>query len=247
MNKRIFSLVCTALYALLAVSIHCSDQKAYDVGNKSICGTNEINKSNEKNSIESKFEIQLKNNNPKYDEEDDKGFNCFNIFKRNKKNKRTKTTPYSKVPLTHLYNQITEAPSSNNEPLPMASLQIQKTLRAFSTKNPYNSKMLSLSKGLSSGDQISDANELCTLVASMLRNSTLNIDPKYINNLFTLPYDKKSEGEQLSNNNESVLKEPFMVGNNKHAFFKNGSEALKLLSRFKENLDNDPSKLKLSE
>ncbi|SCL83941.1 Plasmodium yoelii subtelomeric region (PYST-C1), putative, partial [Plasmodium chabaudi adami] len=114
MNKRIFILVCIALYALLAVSIQCSEQKAYDVGNKSICGTNEINKSNEENSIESKGETQLKNNNPKYDKDDeyDNGFNCFNIFKRNKKNKRTKTTPYSKVPLTHLYNQIAEAPSS---------------------------------------------------------------------------------------------------------------------------------------
>ncbi|SCL97797.1 hypothetical protein PCHDK_000556800 [Plasmodium chabaudi adami] len=27
MNKRIFSLVCIVLYALLAVSIHCSEQK----------------------------------------------------------------------------------------------------------------------------------------------------------------------------------------------------------------------------
>ncbi|SCL83351.1 fam-c protein [Plasmodium chabaudi chabaudi] len=223
MNKRIFILVCIALYALLAVSIHCSEQKASDLGNKTICGIKEINKSNEKNSIESKFEIQLKNNNPKYDEEDDKGFNCFNIFKRNKKNKRTKTPSYSKVTSIYLHNQITEAPSSNNEFLPMTSLQIQKNLREFSTKNPYNSKMLSLSKGLSSGDQILDVNELRTLVAPILGISTISIDPKYINHLFTLPYDKKSEGEQLSNNNESALKEPFMVGNNKHGFFKNSS------------------------
>ncbi|CAD2102048.1 fam-c protein [Plasmodium vinckei] len=68
MNKRIFSIVCIVLYALLAASIHCSQQKASSVGNKKVRGTKETNKRNEKNDIESKCETQLKNNNP----EDDK-------------------------------------------------------------------------------------------------------------------------------------------------------------------------------
>ncbi|CAD2109212.1 fam-c protein [Plasmodium vinckei] len=63
MNKRIFSLVCITLYVLLAVSIHCSEQKVYNVGNKRIRGTKEINRRNEKNAIEFKCEIQLNNSN----------------------------------------------------------------------------------------------------------------------------------------------------------------------------------------
>ncbi|CAD2089274.1 fam-c protein [Plasmodium vinckei brucechwatti] len=65
MNKRIFSLVCIILYALLAASIHCSQQKASAVGNKRVRDTKEINKRNEKNDVESKCETQLKNNNHK--------------------------------------------------------------------------------------------------------------------------------------------------------------------------------------
>ncbi|CAD2100972.1 fam-c protein [Plasmodium vinckei petteri] len=50
MNKRIFSLVCIILYILVAVSIHCSEQK----------------KSNKKNGIKSKRKPQLNDNNNNY-------------------------------------------------------------------------------------------------------------------------------------------------------------------------------------
>ncbi|CAD2097693.1 fam-c protein [Plasmodium vinckei brucechwatti] len=70
MNKRIFSLVCIALYALLDASIYCSQQKESDARNKNVRGTKEINRSNEKNDIEFKRETQLKNNNTKNDEDD---------------------------------------------------------------------------------------------------------------------------------------------------------------------------------
>ncbi|CAD2098163.1 fam-c protein [Plasmodium vinckei] len=67
MNKKIFSLVCIALYALLDASIYCSQQKASGARNKSVRGTKEINRSNEKNDIEFKRETQLKNGNLRYD------------------------------------------------------------------------------------------------------------------------------------------------------------------------------------
>ncbi|CAD2100699.1 fam-c protein [Plasmodium vinckei petteri] len=41
MNRRIFSLVCIALYALLDASIYCSQQKESDARNKSVRGTKE--------------------------------------------------------------------------------------------------------------------------------------------------------------------------------------------------------------
>ncbi|SCL90265.1 fam-c protein, partial [Plasmodium chabaudi chabaudi] len=77
MNKRILSLVCIALYALLDVSVHCAQHKEYDVGNESARDTEEISRSNEKNGIKFNHKIQLKNNDPKDvddkdDEEDEK-------------------------------------------------------------------------------------------------------------------------------------------------------------------------------
>ncbi|CAD2107699.1 hypothetical protein YYG_00698 [Plasmodium vinckei petteri] len=74
MNKRISSLVCIVLYALLAVSIHCSEQKASDVGNKSVRDIKEINRGDEKSGIESKRETELnnKNNSDLKDDIDDK-------------------------------------------------------------------------------------------------------------------------------------------------------------------------------
>ncbi|SCL84935.1 fam-c protein [Plasmodium chabaudi adami] len=68
MNKRIFSLVCIVLYALLAVSIHCSEEKHdqyKESGLKSriIRAIKQIRRSNKKNDIESKREIQSNNNN----------------------------------------------------------------------------------------------------------------------------------------------------------------------------------------
>ncbi|SCL85946.1 hypothetical protein PCHAJ_000503400 [Plasmodium chabaudi chabaudi] len=42
MNKRVFSLVCIVLYAVLAVSIHCSQNKVSGAGNKNAHDTKEI-------------------------------------------------------------------------------------------------------------------------------------------------------------------------------------------------------------
>ncbi|VEV56190.1 fam-c protein [Plasmodium vinckei vinckei] len=70
MNKRIFSLVCIILYVLLAVSIHCSEQKS-DQSNTSglrsrvIRAIQKIKRSNKKNDIEPQRENQSNNNNNK--------------------------------------------------------------------------------------------------------------------------------------------------------------------------------------
>ncbi|CAD2085574.1 fam-c protein [Plasmodium vinckei brucechwatti] len=74
MNRRIFSLVCIALYALLDALIYCSEQKynrskTSGLKNRIICAVKKINRSYKKNGIESKRETQLNNNNnnhPKY-------------------------------------------------------------------------------------------------------------------------------------------------------------------------------------
>ncbi|CXJ06180.1 fam-c protein [Plasmodium berghei] len=65
MNKWIFSLICIVLYAILDVSIHCSEQKVSGVGSRSIRGIKKMNKSNEKIGTKFKCRTQLKNNNPK--------------------------------------------------------------------------------------------------------------------------------------------------------------------------------------
>ncbi|SCL89770.1 fam-c protein [Plasmodium chabaudi chabaudi] len=83
MNKRILSLVCIALYALLDVSVHCAQHKAFDAGNESARDAEEINRSNEKNGIKFNHRNPLKNKYPKdvdadddpdkyYEEEEDK-------------------------------------------------------------------------------------------------------------------------------------------------------------------------------
>ncbi|CAD2097811.1 hypothetical protein YYG_04050 [Plasmodium vinckei petteri] len=77
MNRRIFSLICIALYALLDASIYCSQQKESDARNKSVRGTKEINRSND---------------------EDDNESNCFNLFKNGKESIRTKEDLYGKLP-----------------------------------------------------------------------------------------------------------------------------------------------------
>ncbi|SCL90086.1 fam-c protein [Plasmodium chabaudi adami] len=71
MNKRILSLVCIALYALLDVSVHCAQHKEYDVGNESARDTEEINRSNEKNGIKFNHRNPLKNKYPKDVDADD--------------------------------------------------------------------------------------------------------------------------------------------------------------------------------
>ncbi|CDU20366.1 fam-c protein [Plasmodium yoelii] len=174
MNKRIFSLVCIVLYTLLAVSIHCSEQKVFVVGNKSICGSKEINRSNEKNGIESKCETQLKNPNPK-DDEDYKGFNCFNIFKRNKRTKppSNKHESPSEVELLMekiisdiaIYpeklqslsnDQITETSSNNNEFHSNEMLDMEKNVAYFLLSNPEFVRFLLLLKLLKLDDQPSN-------------------------------------------------------------------------------------------
>ncbi|KEG03315.1 fam-c protein [Plasmodium vinckei vinckei] len=68
MNKNIFSLVCIILYTLLAVSIHCSEQKSdrsktYGLRSRVIRAIQKIKKSNKKNDIEPQRENQSNNNN----------------------------------------------------------------------------------------------------------------------------------------------------------------------------------------
>ncbi|SCL95120.1 fam-c protein [Plasmodium chabaudi adami] len=68
MNKRIFILVCVVLYALLAVSIHCSEEKhdrSKESGLRSRISRaiKQIKRSNKQNDIESKRETQSNNNN----------------------------------------------------------------------------------------------------------------------------------------------------------------------------------------
>ncbi|CAD2110924.1 fam-c protein [Plasmodium vinckei petteri] len=68
MNKRIFSLVCIILYALLAVSIHCSEQKhdqskTSGLRSRIIRAFKKTKRSNKKNDIEPQRENQSNNNN----------------------------------------------------------------------------------------------------------------------------------------------------------------------------------------
>ncbi|CDU18713.1 hypothetical protein YYC_05333 [Plasmodium yoelii 17X] len=63
MNKRIFSLVCIVLYSLLAVSVHCSEQKGSGLGNQIFRAIKKIYNTNEHNSVVSKPETQLNNSN----------------------------------------------------------------------------------------------------------------------------------------------------------------------------------------
>ncbi|CAD2084425.1 fam-c protein [Plasmodium vinckei lentum] len=71
MNRRVFSLVFIVFYDLLAISIHCSEQKAFSVRGF-FRVTKKTIKNKEKSGIESKCETQLNNNNnnnPKNDED----------------------------------------------------------------------------------------------------------------------------------------------------------------------------------
>ncbi|CAD2097352.1 fam-c protein [Plasmodium vinckei] len=75
MNKKIFSLVCIILYTLLAVSIHCSEQKhdqskTSGLRNRIVRVIKKINESSKKNVIGSKCETQLNNNNNNYYQND---------------------------------------------------------------------------------------------------------------------------------------------------------------------------------
>ncbi|CAD2103442.1 fam-c protein [Plasmodium vinckei brucechwatti] len=83
MNKKIFSLVCIILYVLLAVSIHCSEQKhdqskTSGLRSRIIRAIKKIKSSNKKNDIEPQRENQLNNNNNNdYNNDKDK---CVNYY-----------------------------------------------------------------------------------------------------------------------------------------------------------------------
>ncbi|CAD2092947.1 fam-c protein [Plasmodium vinckei lentum] len=81
MNKSIFSLVCIVLYALLSISIHCSDQKVSGLRNKFFRAIKKISGSKEKNGIEFKCETHLNNNN-----NNDCEYDQSKKTKKNKKN-----------------------------------------------------------------------------------------------------------------------------------------------------------------
>ncbi|CAD2084092.1 fam-c protein [Plasmodium vinckei lentum] len=83
MNKRIFSLVCIILYTLLAVSIHCSEQKddrskTSGLRSRVIRAIQKIKRSNKKNDIEPQRENQSNNNNNKDDFYDEANFKYHN-------------------------------------------------------------------------------------------------------------------------------------------------------------------------
>ncbi|CDS44339.1 fam-c protein [Plasmodium yoelii] len=161
MNKRIFSLVCIALYTLLTVPAHCSEQEVSDVGNKS----------DEKNDIEYKRETQLKNTNSK----DDRGFNCFNIFK---KNKRTQSHSYSKVPLTHPYNKITETSSNNNDSIHKIELLMEKIARYFLANHSEILKFLSNNKITEASSNNNDAIHKVSLEMRKIMRELLEKSPE---------------------------------------------------------------------
>ncbi|CAD2094041.1 fam-c protein [Plasmodium vinckei lentum] len=135
MNRRIFSLVCITLYALLDVSIYCSQQKESGARNKSVRGTKEINRSNEKNDIEFKRETQLNNKNLIYD-----GFNIessgFNIPKRIKENLN------SKVPSNLSSDEMIKIFLNDHKDLPMDKLGFTKYIQNIFENDPEKTAFL---------------------------------------------------------------------------------------------------------
>ncbi|CAD2086362.1 fam-c protein [Plasmodium vinckei brucechwatti] len=135
MNKRIFSLVCIALYALLDASIYCSQQKASDARNKSVRGTKEINRSNEKNDIEYKRETQLNNNNLIYGGYD-KEYGNFNIPTRIKENLD------SKVPSNLSSDEMIKIFLNNHKDLPTDRLEFEKYILNIFKNDPEQTAFL---------------------------------------------------------------------------------------------------------
>ncbi|CAD2092349.1 fam-c protein [Plasmodium vinckei brucechwatti] len=135
MNKRIFSLVCIALYALLDASIYCSQQKEYGARNKSVRGTKEINRSDEKNEIEFKRETQLNNRNLIYDGYD-KEYGDFNIPKGIKENL------YSKVPSNLSSDEMIEIFLNGHKDLPTDKLEFEKYILNIFKNDPEQTAFL---------------------------------------------------------------------------------------------------------
>ncbi|CAD2089717.1 fam-c protein [Plasmodium vinckei brucechwatti] len=121
MNKRIYSLVCIALYALLDASIYCSQQKESDARNKSVRGTKEINRSND---------------------EYDKESSGFNIFKSGKKSKRTKENLHSKEPSDPLIDEMIKIFLNNHKDLPMDRLGFEIYIKNLLENDPEQSMFL---------------------------------------------------------------------------------------------------------
>ncbi|ETB57374.1 hypothetical protein YYC_04800 [Plasmodium yoelii 17X] len=238
MNKRIFSLVCIVLYSLLAVLVHCSEQKVFDVGNKSIRGTKERNKSNEKHDIEYKHKTQLKNNNPK-DDEDDRGFNCFDICKRNKKIKPI----INDVPVTLPYNQIVVT-YSNNESLPTVTMRMGQIRREFIPRNQKHLEdILKLQKIF---EKLYSNNEFLPMATIHIGKNQPEFIPKNQEHLKDVLQLKESF-EKIYSNNESLPMVTMRMGKIQGEFIPKNIFFSKIFLLLKEELEKKASKLKTSE
>ncbi|VTZ80370.1 fam-c protein [Plasmodium yoelii] len=235
MNKRIFSLVCIALYSLLAGSVHCSEQKVSDVRNKSIRGTKERNKSNEKNDIEYKHKTQLKNNNPK-DDEDDIGSNCFGICKKNKQIKYI----IRDVPVTFPYNQIVVTYSSN-ESLPTVKMRIGPIESEFIPKNQKHLEdILKLQKTFE--ELYSNNDESLPNVAMWMKVIKPEFIPKNQKHLEYILQLKESIGKLYSNSDQFTTKEVSLMQQYLEKILENNPELFKILLESKEEIEKYLSK-----
>ncbi|SCL91505.1 fam-c protein [Plasmodium chabaudi chabaudi] len=169
MNKRIFSYVCVVLYALLVVSIHCSEQKASDVRNKSVRSTKEISGCDEQNGIESKRELQLNNNNNcdiKYDEDDEGDIDD--------KDYKDEAYGHEYVNEDDIYN-----PSSNNDDLAYkAALEKMNSLDDYIAKNLAVLRFSSLFRQTSK-IELSNDKEYPPNATFSVRNMLHEFDEKY--------------------------------------------------------------------
>ncbi|VTZ80344.1 fam-c protein [Plasmodium yoelii] len=236
MNKRIFSLVCIVLYSLLAVSVHCSEQKISDVINKSIRGTKDRNKSNE---------TQLKNNNPKDDEddEDDREFNCFGICKKNKQNKQIKYI-IRNVPLTSPHNQIVVIYSSN-ESLPTVKIRIGTVESEFIPKDQKHLEdILKLQKTFEK--LYPNNNESSPKETMQIEGIKPELIPKKQEDLKDILLLKEASEKLYSNNDKSTSKEIFQMQKNMQNIRENNPKLFKILLESKEPIEKYLLKKKTS-
>ncbi|CAD2094932.1 fam-c protein [Plasmodium vinckei] len=128
MNRRIFSLVCIALYALLDATIYCSQQKESDARNKSVRGTKEINRSNDEYDNESScfnlFKKDKKSIRSKESIRSNESIRSKEIIRskestRSKESIRTKENLHSKAPINHSHAKMVEMFLNNNKERPI--------------------------------------------------------------------------------------------------------------------------------
>ncbi|CAD2086704.1 fam-c protein [Plasmodium vinckei brucechwatti] len=144
MNKRIFSLVCLALYVLLDASIYCSQQKESDARNKSVRGTKEINRSND---------------------EYDKESSGFNI------SKRTKENLYSKVPSDISSDEMIKIFLNDHKDLPTDKLKFTEyILNIFKNDPEQTAFLLALYRKLPQSLNFSTSNYLFNEFLSSFAN-----------------------------------------------------------------------------